>query len=157
MLAYFQQFDLDWFGSYARFATSLVRRALEAIRDANWNRAVVEPEPRKREYLPYDWRARDIDHAALPSYGVTAVLVLPRRFLEDQGVFLSQVRGDERVTLGDIRARLPDYEDRLRSRSGSPAGTGSAADEPMRSSSPPRVPPPRPQPLEPPRLKPRGR
>ncbi len=39
MLSYFQQVDLDWFGSYAKFTTSIVRGALAAIRSAEWSRA----------------------------------------------------------------------------------------------------------------------
>ncbi len=57
-------------------------------------------------------------------------------------MFLAQVRDDERVTLGDVCAKLRDYEEHLQSRSGSPAGAGSVADEPRRSSSPPRAPTP---------------
>ncbi len=56
ILSNFQQVDLDWFVSYAKFTTSFVRGALAAIRSADCSRAVVEPEPRKRRYLPYDQR-----------------------------------------------------------------------------------------------------
>ncbi len=49
---------------------------------------------------------------ALLSCGVTGALVFLRRFLEEQGVFLSQVRDDERVTLSDVCATLRDYEGR---------------------------------------------
>ncbi len=87
-----------------------MRSALAAIQSTDWSRAIVEPEPSKRRYLPYDWRTRDVDHVALPSCGVTATLVLPRRFLEEQKLFLPQMHDEERVTLGDVCATLRDYE-----------------------------------------------
>ncbi len=78
--------------------------------------------------------------ASLPPYCSLAVSWRIR------GCSWAQVRDDERVTLGDVCAKLPDCEERLQSRSGSPAGTGSVGDEPRRSSSlrrPPRQPFPR--------------
>ncbi len=82
-----------------------------------------------------------MDHAALPSYCITAALVLPRDFLREQGIFLSLVRDDERVTLGEVCAKLRDYQERLSPRpvSGSSDGSASTAEEPIRSSPPPLV------------------
>ncbi len=108
MVASFQEMDLDLFGRHAKFTTSIMRSALTAI--ADWIRSVVEPEPWKRRYLPYDWRTQDVDNAALPSYGVNSALMLPRRSLEEQKVFLSQVRDDEYVTLDDVCATFWDHK-----------------------------------------------
>ncbi len=54
-------------------------------------------------------------------------------------MFLSQVRDNERGTVGDVCAALRDYEGRARSPSVSPEESGSAADEPERLLSPPRA------------------
>ncbi len=66
-------------------------------------------------------------------------MVLFPRFLEEQGLFLLQVREDERGTLGDVCAALRDNEGRVRSRSVYSEGSGSAAHEPERSSSHPKA------------------
>ncbi len=102
MLECFPQVDLSLFGGYAKFSQSLVRNAFPAIQNAEWIRAVTEPELSKGRYLPCNWRNGDVDHAALPSYGITA-------FLRERGVFLSRVRDDERMTLGEVCATLRDY------------------------------------------------
>ncbi len=106
-----------------------------AIHGADWTRAVFQHKPSMRRCLPYDWRTGDVDHAALPTYGITAGLMLPRSFLEAQRVSLPQVGNDPPVTLGDVCAALRDYQARISSWSPSSSHyrEGSAADEPDRS------------------------
>ncbi len=110
-------------------SSALQAWCVAANQSAECSRAVVDPEPWKIRYLPYNSWTRYLSNGVVP---------FPR-FRKYRKVFLSRVCHDELVTHGVVCVTLRDNLGRTRSCSGSPEGTGSAADEPGRSVSPPRA------------------